>query len=70
MVNVSTCHRCTEPDPDDLLVECGDCGTTFHESCYEYFTQFVCSRCGDERWIGALEFSPPQRPNAIVKRKE
>lgn len=67
MVDVNTCHRCTgRHDPGESLVECSDCGTAFHESCYEYYTQYLCSRCGEERWIGAVEFSPDLKVNASI----
>lgn len=67
MVDVNTCHRCTgKHDLDESLVECGDCGTEFHESCYEYYTQYLCSRCGEEQWLGATEFSPDLKVNVSI----
>jgi predicted RNA-binding Zn-ribbon protein involved in translation (DUF1610 family) len=35
---------------------CETCGRGVHEPCEEYETAFECRHCGDETWVGAVEF--------------
>lgn len=52
----SKCTVCGSRLTDGDLVECGDCGKRLHERCVEYEQRFECRTCGDEQWIGAVEF--------------
>jgi len=35
---------------------CGQCDRKLHTACESYVTNYDCKDCGDERWVGALEF--------------
>lgn len=49
----TTCHD--RIDSEDLMI-CDTCGRELHKQCEEYETAFECRRCGDETWIGTIEF--------------
>ncbi|MDY7083312.1 MAG: hypothetical protein SXQ77_13135 [Halobacteria archaeon] len=49
------CWYCNERADVEEVVNCEDCGGRFHRDCYEYHMQFD-SNCGDDKWVGALEF--------------
>lgn len=51
-----TCPACGDRLADAPTVTCTDCGNEFHESCADYARTYECSACGDEPWIGAVEF--------------
>lgn len=51
-----TCKACWDTPGDEPVVVCDTCGSYLHESCAENYQQFHCSRCGEELWIGAVEF--------------
>jgi predicted RNA-binding Zn-ribbon protein involved in translation (DUF1610 family) len=51
-----TCTVCGERVGDADLVHCEDCGADMHGDCIEYETKYECEECGDELWLGALEF--------------
>lgn len=50
------CTTCGERIGDDDVSYCDTCGRGIHERCEEYETTFECQTCGDELWIGAVEF--------------
>lgn len=52
----SKCTVCTERVTDGDTIQCDTCGQRLHCRCKEYVTKFECSTCGDETWIGAVEF--------------
>lgn len=56
MTHGTACRACLDEVPRDAAVVCDSCGSRLHESCHDYFETFRCSRCGDELWIGAVEF--------------
>ena len=49
----STCGDRIEPTGIKI---CDTCGRGIHRPCEEYETSFECRKCGDETWIGAVEF--------------
>ncbi len=51
-----TCTVCGERVDEGRMVECDSCGRGLHDSCVEFEQQFDCPDCGDEVWIGAVEF--------------
>ncbi|RKD97915.1 hypothetical protein [Halopiger aswanensis] len=50
------CTTCGERIETDQVTVCETCGRGIHDRCREYETTFECRRCGDEQWIGAVEF--------------
>lgn len=52
----SECTVCAERVTDADTVQCDVCGQRLHRQCEEYVTKFDCDTCGDETWIGAVEF--------------
>jgi len=56
MLLKETCTVCGERVHQDRTVECDSCGERLHDACVEFEQQYECQDCGDETWIGALEF--------------
>ena len=52
----STCTVCNARIEDDAIVHCNTCGRDVHEQCETYETTYECRYCGEEPWIGAVEF--------------
>lgn len=50
------CTVCQQRIDSAETVVCGDCGKRIHEDCEEFERSFECSRCAEEREIGAVEF--------------
>jgi DNA-directed RNA polymerase subunit RPC12/RpoP len=50
------CTTCGAHITEAEMVECETCGKHLHTDCEAFETKYECSICGDERWIGALEF--------------
>ena len=50
------CTVCDRRIGDREVTYCETCGRGVHERCEEYETTFECRTCGDETWIGAVEF--------------
>lgn len=50
------CTTCGERIERGGLAKCEDCGTRRHANCADFERAFECQRCGDETWIGAVEF--------------
>ncbi len=51
-----TCPTCLERITNDETIQCRECGCGLHSRCTDYYQTFDCQRCGDELWIGAVEF--------------
>jgi len=56
MLLEQACTVCGETVDDATTTDCDSCGRQRHETCVEFERQFDCPDCGDERWIGAVEF--------------
>ncbi len=50
------CTVCGMRIGDQEVKYCETCGRGVHERCEEYETAFECRHCGEETWIGAVEF--------------
>lgn len=50
------CTTCGETVTEADLVECEICGDQMHTACEAFETKYECPTCGDEPWIGAVEF--------------
>ena len=49
----TTCGKCV---PEAERIRCETCGRHLHTACEAYERTYDCPTCGEERWIGALEF--------------
>ena len=50
------CTICGEQITETETTQCETCGDQLHTSCEAFETKYECPDCGDEPWIGALEF--------------
>lgn len=50
------CTTCGDVVGEDEFIHCDICDRDLHEACETYETKFDCVTCGDEPWIGAVEF--------------
>jgi DNA-directed RNA polymerase subunit RPC12/RpoP len=50
------CTTCGKRVTETETVQCETCGEHLHASCEAFETKYECSTCGDEEWLGALEF--------------
>lgn len=50
------CTTCRESITATETVECETCGDRLHTACERFETSYMCPKCGDEPWIGAVEF--------------
>jgi predicted RNA-binding Zn-ribbon protein involved in translation (DUF1610 family) len=50
------CTTCGETVTEAEITQCDTCGDHLHTGCEDFETEYECPTCGDEPWVGALEF--------------